>query len=147
MFKFGLQRVLDLREKKEQEVATELAAARERAEAARAAAAALAGVRLAGEEQLAAAHAGASTVGELRQLAYVLDQLDLHIAAAEGVAAERDADVGRAQLDLNAAFRDRHVLDRLKERHLDAHRANAAQADRQTMDAIALSRFGRRDTT
>ncbi len=141
MFKFRLQRVLELREKKEQEVATALAEARDRAELARRAVDDLARVR----DASARPDGGARSVGELRQAAFVLEQLDRRIALAAIAAAERDADVARRQAELNLAFQDRRVLDRLKERHLDAWRANEVAIDRQTMDAIALTRFGKRD--
>jgi flagellar FliJ protein len=145
VFKFRLQRVLELREQKEQQVATALAEARDRADAARADAHRLAAVRAAGGEQLAGAPSVGRSVGELRQLAFVLDQLDLRIATAEGVVAQRDADVVRHQADLNAAFQDRRVLDRLREKHLDAWKVGEVQLDRQTMDEIALARFGKRE--
>jgi len=140
-FRFGLQRVLELREEKEKAAATALGEAQQRADAARAAAEQIAAVRSASAAELAAVHGAPRPVGELRQLAFVLDQLDRRVAAAEQAAAERDAEVTQHQDHLTAAFRDRRVLDRLKERHLDAWRVSEVQQDRQTMDAIALTRF------
>jgi len=46
---------------------------------------------------------------------------------------------------LTAAFKDRRVLDRLRERHEETYRATAEQTDRRAMDDIALSRFVHND--
>ena len=141
MFKFRLQRLLDLREQKEREMAAELARAEGAVDAARAELANLDAVRAIGRERLHAAHAADGTVGELRNLAFVLEQLDAQVTNAQAsVDAAEDA-AARARGDLGDAFRDRRVLDRLRDRHQEDFRGAAESADRQAMDAIALTRF------
>jgi flagellar FliJ protein len=142
-FTFRLQRLLELREQREQAVARSLADARRSAEAARAARGALQAVRAANAEQLMSAHSAGRTVGDVRQLGYVLDQLDHRIDAAATTVATAEGVVRHAQGALTDAFRERRVLDRLRERHLDVWRATSVQLDRQLMDDIALARFTR----
>jgi flagellar FliJ protein len=55
--------------------------------------------------------------------------------------------VDEAQAQLDAAARDRRVLDRLRERHATVWRANEAHKDRLQMDEVALARFGRNQDT
>lgn len=141
MFKFRLQRLLDLREQKEREMAAELARAEGAVDAARAELANLDAVRAIGRERLHAAHAADGTVGELRNLVFVLEQLDAQVTNAQAsVDAAEDA-AARARGELGDAFRDRRVLDRLRDRHQEDFRGAAESADRQAMDAIALTRF------
>jgi flagellar biosynthesis chaperone FliJ len=47
-------------------------------------------------------------------------------------------------VEFTVAFRDRKVLDRLREREMDDWRAGEVQADRRLMDDIALARFVRK---
>ncbi|HEX7238954.1 MAG TPA: flagellar export protein FliJ [Longimicrobiaceae bacterium] len=141
MFNFRLQRVLDLRAKREQEVAVKLAEARDRADDARRAQAALEAVRTENRERLAHAHGGGRTVGQLRSLGFVLESLDRRITDAAGVVEAADAGVHASMLEMSDAFRDRRVLDRLRERHLESWRIEEVQQDRAAMDAIALTRF------
>ena len=42
---------------------------------------------------------------------------------------------------LTGALQDKQVLDRLRERMLEAYRSTESNKDRSTMDAIALQRF------
>ncbi len=141
MFKFRLQRLLDLREQKEREMAAELARAEQAAEAARAELANLDAVRAIGRERLHAAHAGAGTVGELRNLAFVLEQLDRQVSEANVSVNDAEQQSEAVRQELSEAHVERRVLDRLRERHEGEWREEAVQADRQTMDAIALARF------
>ena len=138
MFRFRLQRVLDLRERRERDAATALAQAQEAADAARRDAAALAAARA----ELAAADVGVGVpVGALHNLGFLLDRMDERVAVAGAVVRAAEGTVGEREGALRAAFRDRRTLDRLRERHQDAWRAGAAAADRQAMDEIALARF------
>lgn len=141
MFRFRLQRVLDLRERRERDAATALTQAQEAADVARREAAALAAARseLAAGGALGAA-AGAPA-GALHTMAFLLDRMDARVAHAGAAVHAAEGVVGEREGVLRAAFRDRRTLDRLRERHQDAWRAGAAAADRQLMDEIALSRF------
>jgi flagellar FliJ protein len=141
MFRFRLQRVLELRERRERDAATALTRARDAAEAARRSAEALAAARA----ELAAGDRGAGAgvpVGALHNLAFLLDRMDAQVAHAGAAVRAAEGTVGEREGALRDAFRDRRTIDRLRERHLDAWRAGAAAADRQLMDELALARFG-----
>lgn len=141
MFNFRLQRVLDLRAKREKEAAIRLAEAEERAEDARSAQTALEAVRAENAARLAAAHGSGSTVGHLRSLGLVLESLDTRIGHAGTVVDAAEEGVRKSADEMRAAFQDRRVLDRLRERHLEAYRTGEVQVDRADMDSIALTRF------
>jgi flagellar FliJ protein len=144
MFRFPLQRILDLKAKREEEIARELAAARTAADEAKRAHDTLAAAHDAGRQQLASRPA--PTVGEMRTLSIVLGHLQEHVAAAALENAAAEAAVAQVHSQLTTALQERRVLDKLRERRLEAHQAEAAAKDRQTMDAIALTRFAHRDT-
>jgi flagellar export protein FliJ len=142
MFKFRLQRVLDLRERKERDAATALVTAEEHADGARQERARL---ELARQELAARGTPRPATqarsVGELRNIGFLLERLDERVAVAATEAAAAEAAVAERRGELQLAFRDRRTLDRLKERHLEGYRAAEAAADRTLMDEIALTRF------
>ena len=146
MFKFRLQRLLDLREQREREAALALARAEQAREAAEAALTNLETVRQIGRERLVSAHGTAGTVGQLRNLAFVLEQLDRQVAHAASSVTEAAAAAEQLRQGLSEAHLERRVLDRLRERHASDWRGAAAQADRDLMDGIALSRFVQRTT-
>ncbi|MEO6445596.1 MAG: hypothetical protein ABIZ91_14995, partial [Gemmatimonadaceae bacterium] len=75
MFKFPLQRLLDLKAKHEQEMARQLATAQRAADEERARRDALASAHADAHRHIASAASGASTVGELRSLSFTLEQL------------------------------------------------------------------------
>ena len=139
MFRFRLQQVLDLREKQERNLASQLAAA---IGAEREAKAALDGLRANRDAGGDAVQVGKSqSVGELANLAYMMQQLDDRIAGANDVVSAANDSVSQVKEAFNAAFKDRRVLDRLRERHEETYRVTAEQTDRRAMDDIALSRF------
>ena len=152
MFRFRLQRVLDLRARTERDAATALVSAQETADAARdaqqrmerargeLAASMMTGMAADGQDGTAQAVPGAS-VGVLRNLSFLLDRLDERVASAAEQASAAQHAVSAHEEALRAAYRDRRTLDRLRERHLDAWRAGEAAQDRAAMDEIALTRF------
>ncbi len=143
MFKFRLQRILELREQAEQAKARELAVAQDVAEAARRDRDALAQLHASSRAEVAAAHHAEPRIGHLRQLGLVLNALDQRLErAGEQVRVAEDSVVGAQQV-LSDASRDRRVLDRLKVRHTEQFRAEEAHRDRVGMDEIALARFSR----
>lgn len=147
MFKFSLQRLLDLRARKEQEVATRFAHARTGADAAEREAAALEEAREAGRARMTEeARTPDQTAGLLQQMNYVLGQLDVHVVAARQQATAAETAAQLVQSELTVAFQDRRVLDRLRERQHDAWKSTESQLDRTAMDEIALSRFHQSDT-
>jgi flagellar FliJ protein len=143
MFRFRLQQVLDLREKQERELATQLAVAMGAEQSARATLDELRAERIAGAE--GAQREQTHSVGELANVAFIMEQLDGQIANASDMVSAANNSVSQVQEALTAAFKDRRVLDRLRERHEETYRATAEQTDRRTMDDIALSRFVNND--
>lgn len=143
MFKFRLQRVLELREKREQAQALELAKAEEAATAARQQRDTLQELHTASRQQLSTAHQADPTVGHLHHLGFVLNALDERLGHAAQSVTTAEGVVSTARVSLEVAARDRRVLDRLKDKHEDAHRVVESHRDRVTMDEIALARFTR----
>jgi flagellar protein FliJ len=143
MFRFRLQRVLELREKAEQAQAIELAKAEETASVARQQRDDLQAMRAASRDQLSSAHSAAPTVGHLHHLGFVLNALDERLGHATQSLQSAEGVVSTARVSLEAAARDRRVMDRLKDKHEDQHRAQESHRDRVTMDEIALARFTR----
>lgn len=141
MFKFRLQRVLDLRVQSEQEAATRLAEARSGEESARQERLRLEAARDEGIEHAAASAALKPTIGQLQNLRFLVDRLNEEIAAAELEIEAAAADV-REKLDVYSdAFRERHMIDKLREKALETHRSAESEADRKLMDSVALARF------
>ena len=142
LFKFPLQRLLDLRAKRQDEIARQLAQARVAADDSRAARDELAATRAAGQAHLSEAQTGSgATVGEIASASYALTQLDQRIAAASDALNAAEAHVDQVHNALTGAVQDKQVLDRLRERMLEAYRSTESHKDRTTMDAIALQRF------
>jgi flagellar protein FliJ len=141
MFRFSLQRVLDLRAQTEQKAATHLAQAQHRLQQANEQKAEIEDVLAQGIARLTAAVALPRTVGEMRSHCYVLTQLDERLARAENGIRNAEVEQEQRQQEFTLAFRDRRVLDRLKEKHLEAWREEETRADLAAMDGIALSRF------
>lgn len=138
MFRFRLQQVLELREKQEQSRASQLVNA---LGAEREAQRALTDLRAVRESGTDSAHTTTRSVGELANFAFIMERIDGQIAdASEAVDAAGEI-VSQAQSALNEAFKDRRVLDRLRERHAENYRATTEQTDRRHMDDIALSRY------
>jgi flagellar protein FliJ len=139
MFRFRLQQVLDLREKQERHLASQLAAA---LGAERAAKDALDGLRAERDAGADGVKDGEPhSVGELANIAFIMQQLDDQITGANEVVSAANDSVSQVKEALTTAFKNRRVLDRLRERHEETYRVTAEQTDRRTMDDIALSRF------
>lgn len=146
-YKFPLQRLLELREQREQAMALELAKARDSADATRQQHDTLAAARAMAQERVAEATSQGIGVGHLVSMTFALSQLAERTAAAQQRAAAADAVVDEKQDALTSAAQDRQILDRLRSRRLDEFRATLAMHDRKTMDEIALARFtGKRQT-
>lgn len=143
MFRFRLQRLLDLRQKAEQAKARELAEAQDAAEQAREQRDALARLEEASREEIARTHDALPRVGHLHQLGMVLQSLEQRVEVAHEQVNEAENIVSGARQALEQAARNRKVLDRLKEKQADMWRTGEQQRDRQLMDEIALNRFAR----
>ncbi|MCC6316067.1 MAG: hypothetical protein IT361_00150 [Gemmatimonadaceae bacterium] len=141
MFKFPLQRLLALKARKEQEMARQLAVARLEVRVEEERRDALANLQNAGTEQVAAGTESALSVGELVNMRHALAQVEEHLAVAEErTDAARQVEAEKNQA-LSSAVQDRQMLDRLRDRRLEQHKAAESQGDRAAMDAIGLTRF------
>src|SRR6185295_4352583 len=129
LFKFPLQRLLDLRAKRQDEIARQLAQARTAADSSRATRDDLAAVRTAGQAQISEAQAGGPTVGEIASRTYALTQLDQRIAQASDALKAAEAHVDQVHNALTGALQDKQVLDRLRERMLEAYRSTESNKD------------------
>jgi flagellar protein FliJ len=143
-FKFRLQRLLDLRQKREQEAAGAVAAARSEAEAATRRQAELAARRDQTRQELLPAEGQTIRVGRLHEIAYLVHALDGHVATAQKASQAAEQIVQQKLGELSDAMRDRRVLDRLKDRRSVEWRTEDARQEREVMDAIARTRFNDR---
>ncbi len=141
MFKFRLQRVLEMRTQTEQDAATRLAEARTSEEAATLERQRLEAARDEGMMKAASAAAAQPTIGQLQNFRFLVDRLNDEIAAAQVDAEAAAADVQERLQEYSSAFRDRHMIDKLREKAFESHRSEEAQADRKLMDSVALARF------
>ena len=145
MFRFRLQRILELRERKQRDAATALVSAQAEADLARIEQERIAAARTALAEAstpgLRATGHPAPSVGTLRNLHFLLARLDTELASAASATDAAEQTVAQREDELRTAFRERRTIDRLRERHQETWRANVSAADRQQMDEIALSRF------
>jgi flagellar protein FliJ len=144
-FKFRLQQVLDLREQHEKQTAAKLAEAETAADEARVAQKALETIRQSGSAALRTAHASEPTIGQLKTIGYVIEQLNHHIVDAQSRVEMAEQLVTQARTDLTSALQARRVLSRLRDRHFTAWRSEDNAQDMRAMDELALSRFTRRE--
>ena len=144
-FKFRLQQVLELREQQEKQVAAKLAEAESAADEARMAQKALETIRQSGSQALRSAHGSEPTIGQLKTIGYVIEQLNNQIIDAQSRVAMAEQVVSRTRTDLTSALQARRVLSRLRDRHFAAWRAEDSAQEMRQMDELALARYSRRD--
>jgi flagellar export protein FliJ len=144
-FKFRLQQVLHLREQEEQAVAARLAEAETAADDARVAQKALESIRQAGSSALRDAHGSEPTIGQLKTIGYVIEQLNHHIVDAQARVDMAEQLVQQARSDLTSALQARRVLSRLRDRHFTSWKSDENATELREMDELALSRFARRE--
>jgi flagellar FliJ protein len=140
-FKFRLQRLLDLRHKKEQEAASAVAAARNAAEAATRHEADLTQRRDSTRQELLPAEGQTVRVAELHEIAFLVRVLDDRVKDARKASVAAERSVQEKLGELGEAMRDRRILDRLKDRRSEEWRTEDARQEREVMDAIARDRF------
>ncbi|MEO7965495.1 MAG: flagellar FliJ family protein [Gemmatimonadaceae bacterium] len=141
MYKFPLQRLLDLKAKREQEIARQLADARRGADSERGVRDSLAAAHAAAHRSVSEATSAAPTVGEIVSLSYTLLQLSERVEMATERTSAAEQVVDTTHQALNVALQERRVLDRLRDKRLELHRDEEKARDLQEMDAIALTRF------
>ena len=112
-FKFRLQQVLDLREKQEMQSAAKLAEAESAADEARIARTALESIQNSGARALHEAHAAEPTIGHLKTMGYVIEQLNHHIDGAQSRVDEAEQIVDKTRMELTSALQARRVLIQL----------------------------------
>ena len=144
-FKFRLQQVLDIREQTEKQAAAKLAEAEMAADEARVAQKALEAIQQQGSQALHSAHASEPTIGQLKTIGYVIEQLNHHIVDAQTRVDSAEQKVSDKRTDLTAALQARRVLSRLRDRHFTTWRTADNAEEMRQMDELALSRFVRRD--
>jgi len=140
-FKFRLQRLLDLRNKKEQEAASAVAMARSVAEAAVEREEDLATRRDATRQEMLPAEGQTVRVSHLHEVAFLVRALDDRVVDARKASEAAERSVQEKLGELGDAMRDRRVLDRLKDRRSEEWRHEDARQEREVMDAIARDRF------
>jgi flagellar FliJ protein len=141
MFRFRLQKILELREQREKESAARLVAARDKASVARDAHAALVELR---EESIRGVESGGPArraVGELRSVGLVVEELNRQVEEARGLAEASDENVQRLLAEFTNALSDRRAIDLLRDRQHEEWKADEADRDRKAMDSVAASRF------
>ena len=139
MFKFSLQRVLELKARREQAAAIELARTRIAADEARQQCEALAAARAEGGRQIVSG--ARPTVGDMLNGGYLMQRLDAQIEQAQNLAEQAEVVAESSMGEFTLASQERRVLDRLREKHLTTWQTEQVQIDRKAMDDIALSRF------
>jgi flagellar FliJ protein len=143
VFEFSLGRVLDLRKQVEKEKARTVAEARRRSEEAESARENLAQVQRAGRARLAEAHKTGGSIGQLRNMEFVLERMEGHLRQAEEDCREADRSLVESVKHYTQAFKDRSTLDRLRSRRLEEWRTEESRRDQKDMDEIAVTRHGR----
>jgi flagellar FliJ protein len=141
MFRFPLQRLLDLKAKHEQALARQLGAARRQADEETEKRDQLAAIRDSAQRELSATIAGAPLAGEILSLSYSVSQLEERLAAADEASRAAQQEADQAQQQLTDAIQERQVLDRLKARREQEHRVEESAREQGAMDAIAITRF------
>jgi flagellar FliJ protein len=144
-FKFRLQQVLDLREQHEKQTAAKLAEAETAADEARVAQKALETIRQSGSAALRTAHGNEPTIGQLKTIGYVIEQLNHHIVDAQSRVEMAEQLVTQARTDLTSALQARRVLSRLRDKHFTNWQQEDNAQEMRTMDELALTRYTRRD--
>lgn len=144
-FKFRLQQVLELRQQQEKAVAAKLAEAEMAADEARMAQKTLETIRQTGSQALRNAHGREPTIGQLKTIGYVIEQLNQHIVDAQSRVEMAEQVVQQARTDLTSALQARRVLSRLRDRHFETWRTEGNAQELRQMDELALARFTRRD--
>lgn len=140
-FRFGLQKVLELREQVEQNMAIELNIAVSSEKQARQNLEALEIKRANGIESIQGSTS--HTAGELLAHGLVMEHLDMIISDAFSDLVNAQQSVQEAQERLTSAHQERRVLDNLKEKQHAQHLHSTNQQDRDIMDEIAVLRYGK----
>lgn len=144
VFHFSLGRLLDFRKSEERKKAQSLAHARQESDSARRAWEDLVQLQQAGRAKLAEAHRNGGSVGILRNMEFLLEQVEEHVRAAGEVSREADEKLVESVKHYTEAVRERNSLDRLKDRRMKEWKVEEGRREQKEIDEIAISRHGRR---
>lgn len=140
-YSFRLQRLLDLRLKKEQEAAGSVATARAVVEDAERRRDGLTALRDATRQEMLPAPGQTVRVADLHELVFLVKVLDDRVTGATEAKVAAEQSVQQKMAALGVAMQHRRILDRLKERRADEWRVVEARQERDVMDEIARSRY------
>lgn len=144
-FRFRLERIRVLRERREDEAKLQLASAMARRQECEQEVT-VAADRVA-KARVAQLSSGASTAADLiSRQAYLERVEDVHRSTLTDLHDHEEAVAGR-RTDLTEAARDRQALERLKAHRLADHKREAARLDAVALDEIAINGFIRRTAT
>ena len=139
MFRFKLQRVLDVRRQVRERVEAELASIRKRLAQAKDALEALADRRRASVE--AFRERKTFTVEELKLFNYYVDGLALRILDGKKAVSAIETELKNKILELLDTRQDEQVMARLREKDLGRYRKEIARKETAFLDEVALRRF------
>lgn len=145
VFRFRLERVRAVRERREQIAQQELAAALSRRTSTETE---LRGVEerlehIRAEQRDASTASGTLSAAELAGRQAFLERVEAQRGAYTRELSERDADVADRDAKLASAASEHEMLNRLRERHRGEHDLAAARREQGAIDEIAATRFGR----
>ena len=144
-FDFSLQKVLELREREEDQSARDLAEAREEADKARQLHIDLRAARDAGRTRMALGNWAGGSIGHVQNLIDVVGRADAQVAAAEMECGQAEEQVEESRKAMEKSAQERRIIGRLRERRLDQWQIEQAGNERKAMDELALSRHRRAD--
>ena len=142
-FGFSLSKILEFRRHVEQEEARSLAQARREAEAAHQARLDLEEVQARGRAKLAKAHNMGGSVGQIRNMEFVLNRMEDHLKKADAACQEADEGVVERVKIYVDAMKQRRMLDKLRDRRLEEWKVDEGRREQKAMDEVAGMRHGR----
>jgi flagellar protein FliJ len=142
-FGFSLSKVLDFRRHQEHEQARSLAQARTEAEAAHQARRDLERIQAEGRAKLATAHNMGGSVGQMRNMEFILGRMEDHLREAQAECQRADEGVVERVKTYVEALKQRQILDKLRERRLEEWKVGEGRREQKIMDEVASNRHGR----
>lgn len=142
-FDFSLQKILEYRERKEEQSARELADAKQEADEAHRVHTDLQTARDAGRERMALANWVGGAVGHLQNLVNAVGQADAQVTAAGSECNQAEERVAESMDALREAAQERKIIDRLRKRRRSQWQTEQDGHERKSMDEFALSRHRR----
>jgi flagellar FliJ protein len=136
-FTFRLQRLLALRQMAERAAMTALASAESAANQAQAARQWIAARRAKARAALSTPIGMDRRIAELRNAAFLVEQLDAHVEHADRAMTAANEQVRASRVRLAERVRERRILERLRDRQVAEWSLAVEREERAIMDAIA----------